>query len=351
MGKMALLIVLGLSVTVGIITYTMNISKSQLVVNVSGFDKYTTSRNIAQSSINLMLRRMDSKDPAILDSLVPGKRALMITNLMGGRCSLTIRLANPSFLDTVDLTANSRFMDSTYYMKLRLRRQPVPFPVINAAVGLRIPNVDFSMSGNPLIDGRNHDINGNLILPADTSYRPGVSVLNPLDTIEVLAYASKINGTRDVVVDSSMSNPALFIDEYIAAADQMFTTGVYGSNMVWGSAASPQIVYANGNVTFSGTIDGWGILIVRGNLTITGNFKFRGLVVAHNEMTIDVTFAKGTPDIIGALLMSGAAGSDFDMRGSSQIDFSREALEKAKYISKLQWYKVVWWYESAEIPK
>ncbi|MDI6766493.1 MAG: hypothetical protein QME52_06695 [Bacteroidota bacterium] len=348
---MALIIILGLSVTVGIITYTMNKSKSQLVVNVSGFDKYTTSRNIAQSSINLMLRRMDNKEPAILDSLVPGKKALMITNLMGGRCSLTIKLANPAFLDTVDLTANARFMDSTYYMKLRLRRQPVPFPVVNAAVGLRIPNVDFSMSGSPSIDGRNHDINGNLIIPVDTSSRPGVSVLNPLDTAEVLAYASKINGTRDVVVDSSMSNPADFVQEYINAADTTFTSGVYGSNMTWGSLTNPRIIYCNGNVTFNGTIDGWGILVVRGNLTIGGNFKFRGLVVAYNEIVIDVTFAKGTPDIIGALLMSGPAGSDFDMRGNSQIDYSREALEYAKSISKLQWYKVVWWYESAEIPK
>lgn len=346
MGKMALMIVLGLSVAVGIIGYTINRSKSQLVVNVAGFDKYTMARNIAQTSVNMMLRRMDSKDRSILDSIVPGGIARMVTNVMGGRCSLTIKLANPAYLDTVDLTAHARFMDSTRYMKLRLRRRPVPFPLVNAAVGLRIPDVDqFLMSGTPFIDGRNHDANGNLIVPTDTSSRAGVAVLNPTDTTQVLAYASKIDGTKDVVIDSSMPNPAAFVAEYISAADTMFTSGTYGSNMTWGTRTIPWIVYADGNVTFNGNIEGWGILVVRGNLTLAGTFMFHGLVIAYNDISIDVTFAKGTPDIVGGLLMSGSAGSDFGMKGNSGIVFSREALEIAKYVSKLQEYRVVWWYE------
>ena len=87
MGKMAFLLVMGLSIAVGIVTYTVNRSKNQLVENVTGFQKYTTARNIAHTGINMLLSRMDSHDSAILDSLVPGKKAVMVTNFLAGKCT------------------------------------------------------------------------------------------------------------------------------------------------------------------------------------------------------------------------------------------------------------------------
>lgn len=168
MGKMAFLLVMGLSLAVGIVTTTVNRSKNQLVENVTGFQKYTVARNIAHTGINMLLSRMDSHDPSILDSLVPGKRAWFIANFMSGRCSVSIALASPTALDTVDVICNAFFMDTSKYMKLRLRRKPVPFPVVNEAVGLRVPNVKFAIkgtgSGKGFIDGRNHDEDGVLTL-------------------------------------------------------------------------------------------------------------------------------------------------------------------------------------------
>jgi hypothetical protein len=344
MGRLALIIVLALSMTVGIIGYSLNKSKTGLVENVAGFDKYANARNIAHTGVNMLLRRLDRNDTSIINPMYRLQTPLMVVNVASGLCSVTVKLTNPSFLDTIDVWSKSRFMDTTRTMNVRLNRQPVPFPGIGEAAGLRVPNVAFQMNGSPSIDGHNHDINGNPLAPGPND-KPGVGVITPADTATVLAYASKIDGTKDVIVDSSMADPSLFVGEYINAADYTYTSGTYGSNMTWGSVTAPAIVYANGNVKFNGNIEGWGILVVQGDLQLAGTFKFHGLVVAYNDVIIDVQFATGTPDIIGALLEAGPSGSDFIMKGNSNISYSKDALDKAKYINKLQVYRVTRWYE------
>ncbi|HLF13872.1 MAG TPA: hypothetical protein VI932_03150 [Bacteroidota bacterium] len=336
---MAIIIVIGLSLTVGIVGYSLNNSKTGTIENVAGFDKYTMTRNMAHTAVNMALRALDRND-----SLFVATRHLQ-TNIMGG--ASTVSMSYPFFpaLDTVDLTATSTFMDTTRLMRLRLHRKPVPFPIIQEAVGLRVPNVNFSMNGNPQIDGRDHTMAG-LLLPPSAKDKPGVGFLTAADTADAAPYASKIDGTpQDAVYDTTIADPGAYVDEYISAADRLFATGVYGSNMIWGSPVTPWIVFCDGDVKFTGNIDGWGILLVRGSLTLAGTFKFRGLVIAYQETTIDVQFATGTPDVVGGLIMSAASGGKFEMKGNSAAVYSSEALEMAKYINKLQVYRVVRWYE------
>ena len=350
MGRMAMILVMSLVLTAGIIGYSINQSKSYTVENVSGFQKYVTARNIAHTGVNMVLRALDRNDTSYVNKLSRGETARLNTNLMSGVCSVSVKLTNPAFLDTIDITSKSIFMDTAKQMTLRLRRQPVPFPRIGEAVGLRVSNVDFRMSGSPKIDGFNHDIDGNLLAPSANDV-PGVGVLSTTDSSNVAAYNSKIDGTKDELVDLGMSDPALFVNDYISAADRVFNAGVYGSNMTWGSAAAPQIIYSNGTsgkVKFAGSIEGWGILVVRGSLEVSGNFKFHGLVIAYNDVTIEkdtLALTTGTPDIIGGLLMAGNSGSRFEMKGNDKIAYSKDALELAKYINKLQVYRVMRWYE------
>ncbi len=338
MGRMALIIVIGLTLTLGIVGMSLNRSKTGTIENVAGFHKYATARNIAHTAVNIALRALDRNDSTFMATRT------MSLSLMGGSATVGYSYPNVSSLDTIVLTATSRYLDSTRSMVLRLRRWPVPFPTIGQAVGLRVPDVNFSMSGTPYIDGHNHDINGNA-LPPSANDKPGVGVIYRPDTSQVLAYASKIDGTRDVVYDTTIADPAQFVAEYINAADRTFNTGTYGSNMTWGSAAAPQIVYANGDVKFNGNIEGWGILVVHGALTLTGTFKFHGLVIAYQDTQIDVQFSTGTPDVIGALLMAGATGSNFVMKGNSNVSYSKDAINNAQFINKLQVYRVMSWYE------
>jgi hypothetical protein len=339
MGRMAIIIVIGLSLTVGIVGYSLNASKSGTIENVAGFDKYTVARNIAHTAVNMALRALDRNDSLFI------ALKYMETGLMGGKASVALTYPSLPALDTVDLTATAEFMDTTRLMRLRLHRRPVPFPVIGEAVGLRVDDVNFVMNGTPDIDGRNHDIDGNL-LPPSADDKPGVGFIDAGDTNDTDPYASKINGVpQDAIHDTSIIDPLAYVGEYISAADKVFTTGVYGGNQVWGSPASPWIVFADGDVKFNGTVDGWGILVVRGTLTLAGNFKFRGLVIAYQDYTIDVQFSSGTPDVIGGVVMAGGSGSLFQMKGNSSVVYSKEALEMAKYINKLQVYRVLRWYE------
>ena len=337
MGRMAIIIVMGLSITLGIVGFSLNRSKTGTIENVAGFHKYTTARNIAHTAVNIALRALDRNDSAFVAS-----RAMSMS-IMGGSAAVSFSYPSAS-IDTIDLSANATYLDTVRTMNLRLRRSPVPFPVIRQAVGIHVPNGNFTMSGSPTIDGHNHDINGGA-LPPSANDLPGVGVFDASDTTQVLSYSGKIDGTKDVAYDTTIADPSQFVNEYINAADRTFSTGTYGSNMTWGSESSPQLIYANGDVKFNGNIEGWGILVVHGSLTLAGTFKFHGLVIAYEEATVDVQFATGTPDIVGALLMAGPTGSGLTMKGNSNISYSKDAIDKAKFINKLQVYRVMRWYE------
>jgi hypothetical protein len=339
MGRMAIIIVIGLSLTVGIVGYSLNNSKTGMIENIAGFDKYAMARNIAHTAVNMALRALDRNDSLFIAA------KSMSTSVMGGSATVTISYPFTPRIDTMDLTASAKFMDTTRLMKLRLHRRPVPFPAIRQAVGLRIPNPNFNMVGTPDIDGHDHRMNGSP-LPPSANDLPGVGVMNPADTSIIAPFAGKIDGSpKDIVGDTAITDPLGFVNDYIAAADITFGPGVFGGDRTWGSADAPVIVFCDGDVKFTGKISGYGIMVVRGKLTLAGTFVFRGLVLAYQDTEIDVSFSTGTVEVIGGLIAAGPAGSKFEMRGTSAMLYSREALDMAMYINKLQVYRVMRWYE------
>ncbi len=359
MGKMAILLVIGVSMIVGIVAMRFNNARNGivpgLVQNVSGFQKYTMARNIAHTGVNMMLRRLDRNDTAITGPLGRSQTAWMISDVMGGRCSVSVKLTSPPVLDTIDITAKAKYVDSSKGMIIRLTRRPVPFPTLGEALMLRTNNVNFDIDGaSGNIDGRDHDIAGNVLpSPPDTNYKPAVGVMSSSDSAKVAAFNSQLtaSGQPKVKVDTNMADPALYVQDYINAADYKYTGGVYGSNITWGSPSNPVIVYADGSVTdvkFTGAVSGYGILVVKGDIWVSGNFSFHGLVMCYNDVVINrdtLGLSTGTPDIIGAAVLAGAPGSSFVMKGNGQISYSAAALEMARFINKLQVYRVLRWYE------
>ncbi|MDI6780065.1 MAG: hypothetical protein QME25_07750 [Bacteroidota bacterium] len=343
MGRVAIILVFGLAVAFGIISWSLSRSNILTVETTMGYYKYSTARNIARSAINLALRGID--DTTFLHNKVTDS---FQRNLMGGQCQVSGQKILP---DTLILNASGFYADTTYRIRTVLQSFPKPFPGISAAVGLQVNNVIFDMVGNPTINGNNHDINGNLITPSDsTNNKPGVEVMagNP-DSNTVAPDANKIFGSPSKIrVNSNMPNPADFVAEYIANADYVYGAGTYASNMTWGSASSPVIVYANpgsSSTKFAGSITGWGILVVSGSLEISGKFRFYGLVIPFSHTEINFAATTGTPQIIGAVLMGGAPNSKFYMKGTGDIKYSAAAIEQAKMIDKLLAYRIISWYE------
>ena len=97
MGRMAIILVMSLVLTAGIIGYSLNQSKRYTVENVAGFDKYVSARNIAHTGVNMMLRALDRNDTTYVSKLSRGETARLNTSLMSGVCSVTVRLKNPAF--------------------------------------------------------------------------------------------------------------------------------------------------------------------------------------------------------------------------------------------------------------
>ncbi|HZY09724.1 MAG TPA: hypothetical protein VFF29_01075 [Bacteroidota bacterium] len=340
MGSQSMVTVLGLIVLFSIFNNFLNDKERLCADNTYGYAKYTAARDIARSAIHLALKNME------VDGTFP-----FSGSLDGGTYTVT----GVAIADTLRMTSTANFSDTVYTISTTMWRYPKPFPGVGAALGLNIDSVEFMMKGSALIDGRNYDSTGTtLVGSGDVA---GVTTISSYDSATVAAFGSKINGSSDVTVDDSLADPALFVDEYIASADYRFDAiagqpqTVFAGNQVWGTATSPKITFVNAGdstnlLKFTGTIEGWGILVVKGNVQWSGTFEFHGLVVVYSDAVLDFEgMAAGTPQIIGSLLMGGPPHSEFEMRGTSEILYSSDAIDNAKYIGKLLAYRIVDWYE------
>lgn len=337
MGRLTILFVLGLAFSFGIISYSLNRSNIQTVELTSGYYKYSAARNISRTAINIFLRKKEDT----------GAFSNLSGNVMGGSYTLTHAKSN----DTVRLLSVAAFSDTIYRIRTVMKEFPKPFPNISAAVGIRVDSVNFDMQGNSTrINGNNHDINGNLISPSiPANNKPGVEVMKSVDVANVGSDSSKILGFPvKVNINPNMENPANFIQEYISSADFTLGPGNY-NNLNYGSVNSPVIVYANagltGEVKVNGNFNGWGVLVVTGKFTVTGDMTWYGLVIPYSTTILDFSTLTGSSKIVGAILMGGANKSTFQMKGSADALYSRDALDKAKMIGKLLAYRIVSWYE------
>ncbi len=339
MGRIALLLVLSLTLTIGIISYSITTSKKFTVENVTGFDKYTTARNLSHTGVNLMLHRIDT-DTAFVSRLNGNQTQWVTTSLTSGVCSVSVKLKNAAALDTVMLTSISHISDTTYRMNLTLQRFPKPFPTIGAPVSFTGSPVNFTMNGNPSIDGRDHLINGSLTASRATD-TVGVAVSTALDSVTVSGYNSKITGDPTKIRVQSTDDPSAYVQEYINAAQQIFTPGNYSGS--YGSQTNPIVGYVNGDIHFGGNGSFYGVLVVNGSIDLQGTFDLYGLIICIGDSNTIGTSA-GTPEIHGGIIVAGD-NVKFTMKGTADATYSTEALNVARYTTRLLAYKVMKWYE------
>ncbi len=336
MGSNSIFGVLALMVFFGLINSSLNERDRRAEDDTYGYIKYTTAREIARSGINVALKKLSDSSSI----------ASVTGSLDGG--TYTVSLTR---VDTImNITSVARFNDTSYRISSRLLVYPKPFPKDTAAVSLRVPNVGMIMRGTPLIDGHNYDINGSN--PSDSGEVAGVAVLTQSDSTNISIFGGYIDGAQDIIVNPALSDPNAYINEYMASADYTLNPSgsPYSGNTPYGSSNNPKIVFINGSdsthpVKISGTIEGWGILVVSGYFQLTGTMDWHGLVVVSSNSVFDLSLAKGTPRIIGSLLMGGGSGSVIEMRGNASILYSSAALNQAQWIGKLLAYHILDWYE------
>ncbi len=340
MGRAGLFLVLGMAVAFGFIGGSLRNSAEALTGAQVGYYKYSFARNMSRLAINRHLRYIDR-------GLTPPSSA----SFEGG--SYTVSATSVG--DTLNLVSRGVYAESTYVMRVKLLFTPKPFPVADAAVGIRAEPSTMNFTGKATVDGRNYTADGSALVGSGD--KPGVTVMSPADSAAIMASGgSNITGLPPVTADEDATDPAPFVPEYEQSAHYVFNTpGNVSGSWTFGSVASPVIVVCNTgsadtnfSIRFTGNIVGYGILAINGNVKFSGSFEWYGLVIAYGLNNVISFEALGNPQIVGGLMVAGNEGASLTLKGTGsggKVKYSSAALDQARRIGRLLYYSIVEWYE------
>lgn len=201
--------------------------------------------------------------------------------------------------------------------------------------GSTAPNTETNFSGTSF------SINGNDNCNAAPAV-PGIAVTDAALATEITNNTTSDGGLASdqmSLVTGSGGSPSVatlaplsqtvsqMADGYLALGHVDLPGGNYSSNGDWGTSGSPRITRITGDAQITGTIEGYGVLIVDGALGVSGNFTFHGLVIARGAVQVQVT---GNAGVYGSLLIADStiadAAYELDVRGNAAIRYDSCAL-------------------------
>ena len=146
----------------------------------------------------------------------------------------------------------------------------------------------------------------------------GTTVPNQVPSIATCVGPSA-DRVRNVIVPNILGQPGV----------QPSTDNTINGNAQFGSVASPQVTYFNGNteIKANGNASGAGIMIVNGGLTIQGSFSFTGLIIVTG--TTQITSVTGNALVYGAIWTTDL---NLSVGGSAAVRYSNAALQLANGI-------------------
>ena len=228
------------------------------------------------------------------------------------------------------------------------------YDLADAALVLRGNETRISVNSSDIVlSGANHDESGSRV--PNTLPRRAVSVgdasLKNLVSQAVAAHPTTVDhtsGTEVISESDYLSGP--FISQLTndlcaspAAVRQAIPAGasLNVENQIWGTQAAPQLHCIEGGaaggdaVTFSGTLSGVGILVVRNSdLILTESFRWEGLILVTGADVSFKTVGVSPKQVLGAVVLNetGVPGVDrkiLDLEGALRLNFSRQTLNRA----------------------
>ena len=209
---------------------------------------------------------------------------------------------------------------------------------LDAAVIVESPAASVSLvGGNFLVDGQNTTPPSSSVAADPTLSKRGIKTSNAsvASLIGTTLGTSRLARVRGLQPSGDISSGDVVSGNFQAAIQAIFDearlyssrTNLTNSNLssgTYGSAASPAVVVREGDLNVSGTVTGYGILVVNGNLTIAGNFRWEGVVIAKRESSnLSVSYG-GNADIYGSLVL---------LQGSSAFTMPVNGRIKVRYVS------------------
>ena len=345
MGKAAIIMVLGLTIIIGFFNSVIRDRSFEGVANMSGYYSSVTAKNVARSAMENYLKKLyQNRD-------LRGTFAEQDAYIEGGVDTLTIQAdsSTTSNGDTVKVSVVAHYGGKRSTIEATLLGTTFSIPPVTAAIAFPGPNPDLDLGGSPLIDGSNHDENGNPSSSCDSL--PGVAVASGSDSANMVNELIA-DGEEDHVIglgaDPSVHvretpDPSTYVEPLISNADHYLPSGTYTSTE-YGTEADPVILYGKGDLKFSGGIIGHGVLIIDGTLTLSGNFFWYGLVIVIGPNP-EIFNSVGTNKIIGGVILGGS-DKQARMRGNADIQYSCETLENMQTNTKsLVTFSMLSWYE------
>ena len=335
-GKGALILVLGAAAILTMLILNLNANATSQVQTTVDFYKQTQARLISNSGVEIYLeklRRNKSLSGSFTDNdLLEGKYDILI---YGPDSELVIKSA-------------AEFQKVKHTSVVTAKREPISMPKINAAIYVSSDNLDLKMSGNNIsVDGNDHNTDGS---SGPNPPIPGFGVDNPSDSTYVVDNIKpKINridgegGSPSVRTINDTTDWLALTENIIFAADITLPSGTYSSGTYLGDPGHPKIIHADGDVHFSGTMSGDGIMVVNGNLTLSGQFTFRGIIIVYGQSSIQT-------DIVGQGTVYGSTicvGTDVDIKaaGNAGLFYSSQAISNAKLNLKSSRFEILSWWE------
>ncbi len=336
MGKQILIIALGMAIIISFLVIKLNANTSQSEDATVNFYEKQQSRVIANSGVEVYLEKLRRNKSL--------KGTFLNNKLMDG--SYDIYIYGPDSL--MKIKSVGRYGDAVHTTLVTAMRDPVSMPSVNSALYISSNSMSMNLNGNLDINGNDTNIDGSAgPMPA----LPGIGVDDTGDSAFVVNNIKpKISndikgegGPPSVRHVDDLTDWEALTDNIIFAADTTIPTGTYSSGTVLGTLAKPKISYIDGDVHFSGTATGSGIMVVNGNLTMSGNFTFYGIIIAYDKSTIE-TDVVGNGGVYGGTILVGQK-VDIHATGNASFYYSSEAIKNAKLNLKSSRFAIVSWWE------
>ncbi|MFZ1731947.1 MAG: hypothetical protein WBQ23_06785 [Bacteroidota bacterium] len=260
------------------------------------------------------------------------------TNLSVAGGTVTVRVVDRG-LDTVRITAAGTINCVTHNSVVDAKLSSI-FPTVESSLTIFGDSVELSSDGKAfLIDGRDYNTDGT---PGSNPPVNGVGVQSAESAADVKAQLASASGgsvTENVQGKGGSPSVGSFCTSNLADLHKFYKdratiklpAGKYASNTVFGSLERPEIVYVAGDLEWTGTISGTGILVVDGQLIMKGKVEWKGILLAMSgDVMIDIG-GTGTPSILGTIWVGNTdptAVTRARVNGNPSIRYSDQTLMK-----------------------
>jgi len=336
MGKGIIIVILGVSVLTSFLMLKLNANSKQGLQTTVDYYELTQARIIANSGVEVYLEKLrrDKNLHGSFDDI----------GLMDG--GYDIDISGPDSFMTI--TSSGHFGNTNHQTIVEAAREPAVLPAVHGALYISTDTLKVKLQGNLEIDGNDRNIDDS---PGPEAPLPGIAVDDPADSSYVVnelkpKISKSIEGlggdpSVHTVVDNTDWEEVT--KNLIFAQDTSLGDGTYSAGTVLGTFANPIITYVHGDVHFSSTATGSGIMIIDGNIIMSGQFTYYGMIIVYGQSSIETTFV-GNGGIYGSTVIVGS-NVDFKSTGTTGIYYSSEAISNAQINLKSSRFEILTWWE------